>query len=78
MFDRGTMDGLVVAAVDGTQTFNSDKKHCENCLKANKKGKKEQRNFNSSVVLLTIGERTKLVGSFHMRMAQQTKKLFTV
>lgn len=61
MFDRGTFDGLVVVAVDGTQTFNSDKEQCENCLKASKKGKKEQRKFHSSVVLSTIGEGAKPV-----------------
>ncbi len=64
VLDRGTIDGLVVVAVDGTQTFNSDKKHCENCLKASKKGKKEQKNFHSSVVLSTIGEGAKLVIDF--------------
>jgi hypothetical protein len=26
VFDNGTIDGYVVAAIDGTQTFNSDKK----------------------------------------------------
>jgi hypothetical protein len=64
VFDKGTIDGLVVVAVDGTQTFNSDKKSCENCLTAIKKGKKEQRNFHSSVVLSTIGEGPKLVIDF--------------
>lgn len=30
VFDNGTIDGLVVCAIDETQTFNSDKKKCEN------------------------------------------------
>ncbi len=64
VFDNGTIDGYVVAAIDGTQTFNSDKKECENCLSAFKKGKQEKRNFHSSVVLSTIGEGTKLVIDF--------------
>jgi hypothetical protein len=60
VFDNGTIDGYVVAAIDGTQTFNSDKKSCENRLIAFEKGKQEKRNFHSSVVLSTIGEGAKL------------------
>jgi len=30
VFANGTMDGYVVAAIDGTQTFNSNKKSCRN------------------------------------------------
>ena len=64
VFTNGTIDGYVVAAIDGTQTYNSDKKSCDKCLKASKKGKKEQRNFHSSVVLSTIGDRARLVLDF--------------
>ncbi len=64
VFDNGTIDGYVVAAIDGTQTFNSDRKNCENCLNAFKKGKEETRNFHSSVVLSTIGEGAKLIIDF--------------
>lgn len=64
VFDTGTIDGHVVAAIDGTQTFNSDKKSCENCLSAFKKGKNEKRNSHSSVVLSTVGEGSKLVIDF--------------
>jgi hypothetical protein len=64
VFNRGTIDGLVVAAIDGSQTFNSDNKSCENCLKAFKKGKDEIRYFHSSVVLSTIGDSVKLVIDF--------------
>jgi hypothetical protein len=64
VFDNGTIGGYVVAAIDGTQTFNSDKKSCENCLIAFKKGKQEKRNFHSSVVLSTIGEGAKLIIDF--------------
>jgi hypothetical protein len=53
-----------VTGIDGTQTFNSDKKSCEYCLKAFKKGKIEQRNFHSSVVLSTVGQGPKLVIDF--------------
>ncbi len=64
VFDNGTIDGYVVAAIDGTQTFNSDKKDCDNCLSTFKKGKKEERNFHSSVVISTIGEGAKIVIDF--------------
>jgi hypothetical protein len=63
-FDNGTIDGLVIAAMYGTQVYNSDKKDCEHCLKAYKKGKTEQRNFHSIVVLSTIGDDAKLVIDF--------------
>lgn len=44
VFDNGTIDGLVVCAIDGTQTFNSDKKKCENCLSVIKSNKNDYRN----------------------------------
>ena len=61
VFENGTINGYVVTAIDGTQTYNSDKKSCRNCLKSNKKGKIEQRNFHSSVVLSTIGQGEKMI-----------------
>ena len=64
VFASGTIDGLVVTGIDGTQTFNSDKKSCEHCLTASKKGRVEQRNFHSSVVLSTVGQGSKVVIDF--------------
>lgn len=64
VFENGTIDGYTVAAIDGTQTFNSDKKSCEKCLKALKKGKEAQRNFHNSVVISTIGNGAKVVLDF--------------
>jgi hypothetical protein len=64
VFVEGTIERLVVAAIDGTQTFNSDKKSCEHCLKAFKKGKREERNFHSSVAISTIGNGAKVVLDF--------------
>ena len=65
VFDNGTINGLVVCAIDGTQTFNSDKKKCENCLSVLKSNKNDYRNHHSSVVLSTVGNvRTKLVVDF--------------
>ena len=65
VFDNGTIDGLVVCAIDGTQTYNSDKKKCENCLSVIKSNKTDYRNHHSSVVLSTVGNvGTKLVVDF--------------
>jgi len=65
VFDNGTIDDLVVCAIDGTQTFNSDKKKCENCLSVIKSNKNDYRNHHSSVVLSTVGNvGTKLVVDF--------------
>ncbi len=64
VFTNGTIDGFVVVAIDGTQTFNSDNKSCKKCLKASKKRKKKVRNFHSSVVLSTISDRARLVLDF--------------
>jgi hypothetical protein len=65
VFDNGTIDGLVVCAIDGTQTFNSEKKKCENCLTTIKNAKNEYRNHHSNVVISTVGNAgVKLVVDF--------------
>jgi len=65
VFDYGTIDGLVVCAIDGTQTYNSNKKKCENCFLVIKSNKTDYRNHHSSVVLSTAGNvGTKLVVDF--------------
>ena len=65
VFDNGTIDGLVVCAIDGTQTFNSEKKKCENWLTTIKNAKNEYRNHHSSVVISTVGNAgVKLVVDF--------------
>lgn len=65
VFVNGTIDGLVVCAIDGTQTFNSEKKKCGNCLTTIKNAKNEYRNHHSSVVISTVGNAgVKLVVDF--------------
>ena len=39
----------------GTQTYNSEKKKCENCLTIIKNANNEYRNHHSSVVISTVG-----------------------
>lgn len=51
---RGTIDGLVVSAIDGVELFSSDKKCCSECLTRERKdGTIEY--FHRSVVCMTIG-----------------------
>jgi len=65
VFNNGTIDGLVVCTIDRTQTYNSDKKKCENCLSVIKSNKNDYRNHHSSVVSSTVGTvGTKLVVDF--------------
>ena len=49
VFENGTIDGYMVAAIDGTKFFGSNKKSCPECLKSTK-GKKTH-SFVSIVVL---------------------------
>lgn len=37
VFANGTIDGLAVTGIEGTQTFSSDKKSCEYCLTSSEK-----------------------------------------
>jgi predicted transposase YbfD/YdcC len=60
VFENGTIDGLVVGAIDGTKFFGSNKKSCEKCLI------KDNHSFHSGAVLSTVGENPKLVIDFEM------------
>ena len=64
VFDNGTIDGYMVAAIDGTKFFGSNKKSCPECLK-NTKGDKTHC-FHSGAVMSTVGSGPKLVIGFEM------------
>jgi hypothetical protein len=64
VFENGTIDGYMVAAIDGTKFFGSNKKSCPECLK-NTKGKKTH-SFHSGAVMSTVGNGPKLVIGFEM------------
>ena len=67
VFDNGTIDGYTVAAIDGTKFFGSNKKRCAECLQTN------NHNFNSGAVIVTVGDRPKLVLDFEMyRLAEDS------
>jgi len=63
-FENGTIDGYMVAAIDGTKFFGSNKKSCSECLK-NTKGKTTHC-FHSGAVMSTVGIGPKLVIGFEM------------
>lgn len=60
----GTIDGYIVAAIDGTKLFNTKDPHCDDCLSNTTKGK-EYFSHNCSVVSL-IGEGANLVIDYEM------------
>lgn len=60
VFDNGTVDGYVVAAIDGSQVSSSKKKFCINCLKSN------GHNHHSCVAMSTVGDNPRLVIGFEM------------
>jgi hypothetical protein len=64
VFENGTIDGYMVAAIDGTKFFGSNKKSCSECLK-NTKGDKTH-SFHSGAVMSTVGLGPKLVIGFEM------------
>jgi hypothetical protein len=64
VFENGTIDGYMVAAIDGTKFFGSNKKSCLECLK-NNKGEKTH-SFHSDAVMSTVGIGPKLVIGFEM------------
>jgi hypothetical protein len=54
VFRNGTIDGLKVVAIDGTELFESTKKCCDKCLtRDDKNGTKHY--FHTSVVCATVG-----------------------
>jgi len=64
VFENGTLDGYMVAAIDGTKFFGSNKKNCSECLRINK-GEKTH-SFHSGAVMSTVGIGPKLVIGFEM------------
>jgi len=54
VFRNGTIDGLKVVAIDGTELFESTKKCCDKCLtRKDKNGTKHY--FHTSIVCATVG-----------------------
>jgi len=64
VFENGTIDGYMVAAIDGTKFFGSNKKSCSECLTSTKA--ETTHYFHSGAVMSTVGIGPKLVIGFEM------------
>ena len=64
VFSNGTIDGYVVAAMDGTKIFGSSKKKCDKCLTYEINDKRY--NYHNAVVMSLIGNTVKLVLDYEM------------
>ena len=64
VLDEGTIDGYTVAAIDGTNLFNDQKPHCDDCILKRTKGNKYY--SHSMAAMSLIGETTSLVLDFEM------------
>ena len=64
VFDKGTIDGYTVTAIDGTKLFGSYKKCCPECLTTIIKGRKYYYHYAS--VMSIIGDGSKLTLGFEM------------
>ena len=60
----GTIDGLNVAAIDGTNLFNNQKSHCDDCILKRNKGKEYY--SHSCAVMSLIGDGPSLVLDYEM------------
>ncbi len=65
VFDNGTIDGYVVAAIDGTKLFGSYKKSCEECCTTTARNKKTQY-FHSAAFMSLIGRDPRLIIDFEL------------
>ena len=63
-FRKGTIDGYIVAAIDGTKIFGSNKKCCKKCLTTLIKGNSHY--YHSGTIMSLVGETPNLVLDFEM------------
>lgn len=64
VLDDGTIDGLNVAGIDGTNLFNNQSPHCDDCILKRNKGKEYYP--HSCAVISLIGGGPSLVLDFEM------------
>ncbi len=62
--DDGTIDGFNVAAIDGTNLFNIQSPHCDDCILKKNRGKEYY--SHSCAVMSLIGDGSNLVIDFEM------------
>jgi len=69
VFKGGTIDGYKATGIDGTELYESTKKHCEKCLTReieNKEGEKITHYFHRAVAISTIGRDPRIVFGIEM------------
>ena len=64
VLDGGTISGYTVAAIDGTNLFNNQSPHCDDCILKTNKGKEYY--SHSCTVMSLIGECANLVIDYEM------------
>ncbi len=65
VFDKGTIDGYRVVAIDGTKLFGSYKKSCDECCTTTARNKKTQY-FHSAAFMSLIGKEPRLIIGFEL------------
>ena len=65
IFDKGTIDGYTVAAIDGTKLFGSYKKSCNECCTTTARNKKTN-HFHSAAFMSIVGSEPRLVLDFEL------------
>jgi len=72
IFQYGTFEEYIIAAIDGTQILDSTKKKCENCLTMNKRGIAHY--THNAAVMSTIGNTPSIALDFEMYRAKKNEK----
>ncbi|MBN2835611.1 MAG: hypothetical protein JXR48_11680 [Candidatus Delongbacteria bacterium] len=71
VFDKGIIEGRVVAAIDGTQILDSKKKKCSSCLTMNKRGVAHY--THNAAVMSFIGNEPNIALDFEMYKAKTSE-----
>lgn len=72
IFQYGTFEQYVIAAIDGTQILDSKKKKCENCLTMNRRGVAHY--THNAAVMSTIGNTANIALDFEMYKAKKNEE----
>ena len=72
IFQYGTFEKYVIAAIDGTQILDSKKKKCESCLTMNKRGVPHY--THNAAVMSTIGNNPNIALDFEMYRAKKNEE----
>ena len=65
VFDKGTIDGYRVVAIDGTKLFGSYKKSCDKCCTTTARNK-QTNYFHSAALMSLLGKEPRLIIDFEL------------